>query len=308
MSTERGIPEDGAVVDTARRLLLVASVLLAGLGSVAAATVGPDRAERIGVATVDDGEDRRPSSRAPAQVMDGGSTSSTTSAVTTTAKTRSPSRSLATTSTTSTQPASPVPTLPETDPDDVNGPDVVRGRITDETGRPVPDVCIDTGLPESADAPLLLARTDADGRYRIERSFMWAILHPCEDAPAGFGWSLDPPGIRRYDLAPGTVTHDIEVRRRGGVRGRVVDQSGRPVAGVVVHMCCAEFPGHEPTGPDGSFAIRNISPGPQPPWLHYRGPGPAQTPQEGAGIDVVGGQWNEVTIVLRPWVPWNGGY
>ena len=306
MSAGQRPAQDGEVVDTFRRPLFVAAALLAGLGGLAAALEAPGGTERVVVATTDD----RDAHRTRPRVLATTSTTSAPASSTTSAPSRRRPAATTTPTTAAHQPV-PVPATtspPREQPDDPDGPDVVRGRVSDETDAPVPGMCIMNALPPSANADLLLARTGADGRYRIERPFDFAIVRTCDGVRPEFGFAIEPPGFRRGELSPGTVTHDIRVRRQGGVRGRVVDQSGNPVAGVLVAMCCAEFPGHEPTGADGRFAIRNITPGPQPPWLHYRGPGPAQTPQEGAVIDVVGGQWNEVIIVLGPWTPWYGGY
>lgn len=98
--------------------------------------------------------------------------------------------------------------------------------------------------------------TDAGGRYALpERAYQgnraWFLIEG-GDVPLTHAQADIPPDGER-------IAHDFVVERRAPVTGRVVDQSGAPVAGVALHLG-VEGGTHQPstperTGADGAFAF-----------------------------------------------------
>jgi protocatechuate 3,4-dioxygenase beta subunit len=109
----------------------------------------------------------------------------------------------------------------------------IGGRILNRDGSPLPDmlVAISPENPLSVSKPqrqILLksmphARTDGDGRYRIEGltpGKVWITVHA----------NLD--GVLFQEITIGTTRDDVNftVRVGGAVTGRIVDRNGRPIA------------------------------------------------------------------------------
>ena len=103
----------------------------------------------------------------------------------------------------------------------------VRGRVLDETGRAVPNAELMLGAERDIwpGSSTLEARADADGRFELRRLRVQKRLLGTY-AP-GFAPALQLVEIKRD--AP-----QLEIRLKGGLplRVRVVDQGGRPIAGV----------------------------------------------------------------------------
>jgi RNA polymerase sigma factor (sigma-70 family) len=163
----------------------------------------------------------------------------------------------------------------------------LAGRAVDLAGKPVADVRVwavggKWDLPETVAA----ANTDAQGRFVLPQA--WD--HPAaKDAIAG-GWfglfARGPDGrvgwlatVRRQDDVGKANTFEIAIGPVGEVRGRVIDHSGRPIAGVWVSPIQFSRPGDSGSGDsftlcpeaaasyvtktaaDGSFVLAGISPG-----------------------------------------------
>lgn len=135
------------------------------------------------------------------------------------------------------------------------------GLVRDGNGSPLGGVCIGAVWNGSTPGPIL-GRSAADGSYRvaIERPPWVAMVRPtvveCEDGELG-GWELSTSAMQRPTGNPGDF--DLSVSLVGRVAGRVVDEGGRPVAGVRVQS--SSWPAAE-TGADGSYELVGVQPGP----------------------------------------------
>ncbi len=150
---------------------------------------------------------------------------------------------------------------------------LVRGRILDDAGRPISNALVEArGFAE--------ARTDADGRYATEPAKGPLGGVDIRVTAAGFApgelratrsWSRaklvtrhdDPTQPPREELE-----QDFILARARTVRGRVVDETGAPVAGVAVQASGLDDARHNwvnldavggKTGPDGSFVIEGVA-------------------------------------------------
>lgn len=170
---------------------------------------------------------------------------------------------------TTTAPGSSTPsstTVPETT--ETPGPPVaeeedigpVVGRVTDEAQAGLPGICVWAVDPRTGRSELV-ARTDADGRYRIEGLRADRItLRMCNPDDHVFGWlaSTIGPGI---DVSNGRQADlDSSLVSLGALRGRVVDLQGRPIAGVCVALAWQRW---TPTLTDasGAFTIHHAGVG-----------------------------------------------
>jgi RNA polymerase sigma-70 factor (ECF subfamily) len=115
-------------------------------------------------------------------------------------------------------------------------PCTLEGTVRDEEGRPVAGAevrALSFAGEQARDVPFALPRTtsDAEGRYVL------ALLPP---GPVGFG--VQPPAgsalgrhFARVTLAAGASTLDVVLPADDSIRGRVVDDLGRPARGATVH-------------------------------------------------------------------------
>jgi RNA polymerase sigma factor (sigma-70 family) len=141
-----------------------------------------------------------------------------------------------------------------------------------------------TGLPGvkvQLYGPSQISETDANGRYKL-------LKHSFERSLASFvisGGDL-PLTHRRIDIPPtgDRIEHNFTVELRAPVTGQVVDQFGKPVAGVALHLGAKHGSHHmstpEHTGQDGCFTFPDAIPSqddlwvappePQSAWRHER--------------------------------------
>ncbi len=119
----------------------------------------------------------------------------------------------------------------------------IRGRVLTPDGQPVKDAAVYIGQSGAATAIEPVARTDADGRFRLDPAELkrkyrnkriqldWTKkVELAAFGPAGYGAgsiAVDPGGA---DVELRLVPDDVPIR------GRVLDTQGRPVGGVTVHM------------------------------------------------------------------------
>jgi len=156
---------------------------------------------------------------------------------------------------------------------------ILEGVVTDaETGRPIEGVVIGVvRLFPQADYPTLKwvarTKTDKDGRYRVRVSpgdFELYIGEPKGYLPAV---PLEMMAIGRNPYrgkvtAGETTRMDIQLRRALTVRGRVVDEQGKPLAGaVVVELTSDPLPQRVVTDEQGNFVLTETAPLKQ---LHLR--------------------------------------
>ncbi len=126
--------------------------------------------------------------------------------------------------------------------------EAVRGRVVDDTGAPVADAEVWlSGHPLRWPYAMLGARTDASGAFDLidldpgarigarASGRLPSIVYEVGELGAGAG------GVRDASLVLGA--------RGGGIRGRVLDPGGAPVAGALVHA--GEAGGYNHDGPGG---------------------------------------------------------
>jgi len=134
-------------------------------------------------------------------------------------------------------------------------PSFLRGRVVDAGGKGVAGVTVYGGVwPSFGEARP--AETDAEGRFRVGP---WTVRRDAQ-AWTSFrseDWSVN--GADQQRIAPGADLDLGEFRATalGIVRGRVVDEEGRPVREGWVGL------GDDFTGvsPDGTFELRGVPPG-----------------------------------------------
>ncbi len=138
------------------------------------------------------------------------------------------------------------PARPAKGPDpSAQGRMIVAGRVLDPSGKPVANASVDViGRPrapsvadrESMDTQVLLGRgeTDGDGRFEFDAartaSTRFFGIHALASAPGfGLGWAELNPDANK----PGA---DIGLRPEQVIRGKLVDLSGQPAAGVELRI------------------------------------------------------------------------
>jgi hypothetical protein len=173
------------------------------------------------------------------------------------------------------------------------------GRVTDASGRPLSGVCITSGLPGGA-----AVRTGDDGRYTIADGLTGSFAYgSCPDSSASFRWVT----VTRWlgdPLVPGETktVPDVVLEQSGGVRGRVLDLDGRPVAGVCVNARTVDERVSQATDVTGAFSLIGVLPGTQP--VSFR-IGTVACPTVGIwdptpDVVVRPGEWTEVTLRMQP--------
>jgi hypothetical protein len=149
------------------------------------------------------------------------------------------------------------PSLPPGRAEDAPLRSGIRGRLVEVDGRPVPDTRIELASlplevflldvvaafdPESPVARPVLASTttDAEGRFTLEGTTLQA-LHALSIDPSGPRASLR---ILEEALHAGQATDlgDLVLAPAGTLRGRIVDDSGQPVAGARVRVAALPEP------------------------------------------------------------------
>lgn len=181
---------------------------------------------------------------------------------------------------------------------------MVKGRVTDEAGRPVADMCLQSTFPGPDGSRHLLARTGADGRYRMGE-FAIAMLIECNLEATPFGHtSMESFNGLGLDYSVGVVK-DFTVQTLGAIRGVVVDEAGNPVSGVIVGFSGIGSGGVDgrTTGADGRFDVRHVTPGTSTTKIGqdpYRGGKPQDIPP----FTIAAGRWTDAVIVVHPWAPW----
>jgi 5-hydroxyisourate hydrolase-like protein (transthyretin family) len=133
----------------------------------------------------------------------------------------------------------------------------LRVRVRDARGAPVADASVRVyerdGEPDRRAAVIATAATDSDGAATLlapERAHVGVVPSGSELAPE---WALD------VEVPIGGATVDVELDAAFHRRGRVVDERGTPMAGVVVGSWSAaeprEWHGFAISGANGEFEI-----------------------------------------------------
>ncbi|MGH9360405.1 MAG: MSCRAMM family protein, partial [Thermoanaerobaculia bacterium] len=199
----------------------------------------------------------------------------------------------------------------------------VSGRVLDASGRPVPGAAVRPNVSadtvDESDRSLegalsLRARTDAEGRYRLDglpprKDYVIEATHP-DHAPA----SVKEVALGARESLEGV---DLVLLRGGAIAGRVVDEEGNGIAGASLWASPANageaadavrppFAPPEPsgapdasTGADGSHRLARLPAGAY--TLRARDPARERLPGRREQVEVAEGKTAEsVDIVLGP--------
>jgi hypothetical protein len=127
-------------------------------------------------------------------------------------------------------------------------PASVRGRVTNEKGQPLADVRLRVAIPAtdmrfvdpSTPHKQLVAKTDANGEYRLDIPGITASTTVSIDAmKPGYqrlvGSLMSGGDARSMEVAPGgTAKADLTLRPGLYLAGTLVDEAGKPIAGVQI--------------------------------------------------------------------------
>src|SRR5262245_44966422 len=143
----------------------------------------------------------------------------------------------------------------------------VRGRVSDESGRPVGEALVWVGPAgrarmfldpdEGRRPPPATTRTDARGEFRLEH--VPAGAQPFSVQAAGFA-----PWRSEIEVVEGENVQDVRLAPGASVHGRVLDPSGAALAGVVIEGPRAEsnpFRAQTRTDARGEFTLDGLGPG-----------------------------------------------
>ncbi|MEZ5989327.1 MAG: carboxypeptidase regulatory-like domain-containing protein [Planctomycetota bacterium] len=138
---------------------------------------------------------------------------------------------------------------------------VLRGRVVDALDRPVPGAWIMVA-PALSNSVEWAAGSGEDGRFELHRlppGELEVLVQRFDDAEGGFA-----PWFTRLDAARAAGAElRVELSRSGMIRGRVVDELGRPVEGASVgyDVGLVSVRRTWPTGADGAFAVDRVPTG-----------------------------------------------
>jgi len=132
---------------------------------------------------------------------------------------------------------------------------VVEGRVLTASGKPVAGAEVNVMDPDSTFG----ATSDGDGHYRLEGVSPGA--HLIEAAHKSY-----PPARRQLTVRAGDNALDLTLEEGGAqISGRVLDQSGAPLAGARVYLRREEWRPIDPasgmSGADGSFTLSGVQDG-----------------------------------------------
>jgi hypothetical protein len=180
------------------------------------------------------------------------------------------------------------------EPTCMHDPSSVDGRVVDLAGQPIAGACVTSLLPAAVSL-----RTDTEGRYSIVSGAGGGYRYStCAGTLEPFVWV--PVTRWQPSLAPGehVQAEDVVLQRSGGVRGRVVDPEGRPVAGVCVSVPTVDESVSAPSGADGSFAMVGVVPGTQ--RIGFQLCATVGIWDPIPDVVVRPGEWTEVTLTIQP--------
>ncbi len=152
----------------------------------------------------------------------------------------------------------------------ISGANIVAlsGRVVDSAGQPVPDVAVrirsrrpdrdglaDPG-PVSFDGVTVI-QTDSRGEFRTPRQLRRGYSYRAEAKADGFMSDTSPWLSLGSDTVP--TLSDLTLRRVRAVSGRVLDHTGRGVAGVIVRQSGdGPMPTRKQTDDDGRFTVPGV--------------------------------------------------
>lgn len=162
-----------------------------------------------------------------------------------------------------------------------------RGTVLQDDDRPAPGVTVRVGQP--GDFVQLFARTAADGGFELHDLAAGEVELSVDDEARG------KASARITTVAGATVPCELRLGRGQELRGRVVDELDRPVAGIEVAVAVegtlagTAEPGESVTesGPDGRFAVALLPAGCR---VRVRAFGNLFDPVRVSGIDPAAGE------------------
>jgi len=167
----------------------------------------------------------------------------------------------------------------------------IRGRVLDESGNPVSGAWV--GEQEAAFAARFhgaIEGTDAEGRFELElddrRIHLMALTN-----------EHGPSEVVELDVAPGQTLEGVELRLRNPcrVRGRVLDEEGRPLAGAEVRASSLPYLDlRAVSDTHGRFELVRLPPG-----RHWIGASHAARPGALAGAPIEVSAEREGALDLR---------
>ncbi|MEW6745128.1 MAG: carboxypeptidase-like regulatory domain-containing protein [Planctomycetota bacterium] len=149
----------------------------------------------------------------------------------------------------------------------------VAGRLIDPDGRPVPGACVTVnpnnfhanplielfgGLNEDPSLPQLMTTSASDGRFAVDRitggTYQIAVEHPAYSKKA-----INDINVDRGQTCD---VGDILISNGGSLVGKVLDTSGKILAGATVNAATRTgFLRTVRSGEDGLYRIENLPPG-----------------------------------------------
>ena len=184
----------------------------------------------------------------------------------------------------------------------------IRGVVVDAAGKPVPRMSVsanpkpDPSQPRAHQTQSWGSDTDEQGHFEI------AGMLPGEYMVDVGSW-MNP---RATPAKPQQVTlpkgQDLELRLElpatGELRGKVVDEDGKPVKDVSIAIYDGVQRQQEPSADDGSFHFKDVSAGeyrvtPQRGWTSLKAPGASDDDVHGEKVTVANGSVAEVKLVVE---------
>jgi hypothetical protein len=153
-------------------------------------------------------------------------------------------------------------------------PGSISGRVTDERGVPLQDVCVGVDWLLRPFSNATLVRTDVLGRYTVADvapGLHFVTFNVCDDPLAGHAgaWWPDSPGLldaQPVHVEPGTAASgiDISLGAAGTITGTITDEAmGEPLAQACVTALDRQTIAFAQTrsAEDGQYALPALAPG-----------------------------------------------
>jgi hypothetical protein len=192
---------------------------------------------------------------------------------------------------------------------------IFRGRVTDPDGKPVAGATVDpshTGTDNSLTGDTRFSvKTDAEGRYELRipasNAAQYNLVAHDGEYKKWRHWANGVlPPVR---TKPGEVFESVDIilTQPGVIRGVVLDDDGRPVAGQRVHASPVDrdenryYNPETTTDKEGRFELPYVRPVPQYVWACRWNTDPEDTPEKYRPVvNVKAGETIEVKLLNNP--------
>jgi len=133
---------------------------------------------------------------------------------------------------------------------------IVRGRMVDAAGRPVPKAWVSAALAQRQFGPSIAnTRTGPDGRYELVAVPGVRLRVRASRWLKQFRRTVHTEEGKTYDL------HDFVTKAGTTISGHVLSPQGKPVRGALVTTFASPTGGRTKTDADGRFVLENVEPG-----------------------------------------------